>query len=271
MLVKRAMEVYPWNQIAGIRLASAFVVMIWLAIPAIKHIPKQKWGYIVISAVCGIFLPAFLFALAQVKLNSSITGVLNALTPFFTFLIGIFFFKQPTQRMQIIGLLIGLIGSIILILTRNKTGAISINGYALFVVLATFLYGINGNIGKTYLQGIKPIYLTSITVSIAGGLGLIYLLSTNWLEIYQTHPRGNTAIWYAIALGVSSTAIAWILFYRLLQLTSAVFSSSITYFIPIVAVILGALDHETLNPIQIIGMAGIVIGILVLNKSNKKT
>jgi drug/metabolite transporter (DMT)-like permease len=265
MLVKRGLQSFsPW-QVASIRLTAAMTVFFPFALRYFKEIPKSQLPYIVLSGLLSMCIPAFLFCAAQIGLSSSIVSVLNALTPAFTFIVGVFFYHQKSKLMQIVGLTIGFIGSALLIFINAK-GEIAINFSAFYVVIATILYGINVNMVKRYLPDVKALHLTSVAVTASGLLTLPYLLSTDWIYVLNNAPKGKESFFAAVALGVISTAFAQFIFNRMLQYSTAVFASSITYFIPIVAVMWGVLDGEILLSLHFLGMACIIGGILILNK-----
>jgi drug/metabolite transporter (DMT)-like permease len=266
ILVKRGMvALSPW-QVASLRLATAGLALSPIAFKYFKTIPPPKLKYIAIVGFTGLGIPAYMFCAAQLGLSSSLVGVLNALTPAFTFIIGISFFGQKAKGLQMLGLLIGFAGSAILILVNAK-GQVALNAYALFVVAATVCYGINTNLVKKYLVGINPTHMTAVSVTIVGALALIHLLTTDFLTVAQTAPHGWASLAAAVTLGLVGTAFAQIVFNRLLAISSAVFASSITYFIPIVAVMWGVWDGEVLLLWHYLGMACIIGGILILNKS----
>jgi drug/metabolite transporter (DMT)-like permease len=266
ILVKRGLQAFSSWQVASIRLSSAFLALGGLAFFHLKQIPKDKLKYVIFSGILSMFVPAYLFSLAQMGISSSVAGVLNALTPAFTFIVGILFFKQPSKLIQVVGLLIGFIGSALLILVNSK-GEFSLNAYAFCIVIATACYGLNVNILKKHLAGVNPLHMTTVAVSVAGILGLVHLLSTNWLEIVQNAPKGKESLAAAVTLGLIGTAFSQVVFNKMLQYSTAVFASSITYFIPIVALMWGVWDGEILSLWQYVGMAGIIAGILILNKS----
>lgn len=254
-------------QLASVRLTAAMAVMIGFAVSNIRHIPRAKLPFVVISALFSMFIPAYLFCLAQKGLNSSIVGVLNAMTPAFTFIVGIAFFRQKARWLQALGLLIGFIGCTLLILVNAK-GDLSLNAYSLYVMLATLCYGFNTNIVKRHLQEVNAIHLTTVAVSISGLLALTHLLSDlSWVDLSVNTAQGRLSLFAGIALGVIGTAISQLIFNRLLMVSSAVFASSITYFIPIVAVMWGLYDGEVLLPLHLLGMALIIAGILIINKT----
>ncbi|NJN34379.1 MAG: DMT family transporter [Saprospiraceae bacterium] len=259
-----AIQPYP-VEVASIRLASAFLVLIPFALRSIRELPIQQLPYILLSGLLSTFVPAYLFCMAQVGLSSSIVGVLNALTPAFTFVFGILLFKQKSKLAQVLGLTTGFVGSALLILINPK-GELVLNGYAFYVVAATVCYGLNVNMVKNYLPNVKAVHLTSIAVSVSGVFAFIYLLSTNWLTVLTQNPKGQSSFLAAVTLGVVGTAFAQWVFNYMLRYSTAVFASSITYFIPIVAVMWGVWDGEILSFWHYIGMLCIVGGILILNK-----
>ena len=265
ILIKRSLEAFSAAQVASLRLASAMLALIGFAVSHVRQIPRDRLPYVFLSGLFGMFFAAFLFSLAETGLSSSITGVLNALTPCMTFVLGIVLFRQKSNAMQIVGLLLGFVGSATLVLVNAK-GEMSVNHYAFYVIAATICYGLNLNIVKRFLPNVKAFHLSTVSVSMVGLLGLAYLLTTNWLDIVQNAPNGKASLLAAVTLGVVGTAAAQVVFNRMLQNSTAVFASSITYFIPIVALIWGVWDGEVLSVWHYAGMVLIMGGILILNR-----
>ena len=265
ILVKRSLVSFPPAQVVSIRLVAAMVALIGLAVVHFKHIARSKLPYIFLSAMLGIFVPAYLFAFSQVGMSSSVVGVLNALTPCMTFIVGVSFFQQPSNKFKILGLTIGFIGSAILILANSK-GQLSVSSYVFLVIAATVCYGVNLNIVKRFLPEVKSFHISTVTVAISGILSLVYLLTTNFWIIIQTTENGKSSLLAAVLLGLLGTAAAQTVFNRMLQISTAVFASSITYFIPIVAVLWGVWDGEILNAVHYLGMALIIGGVIILNR-----
>ncbi len=268
ILVKRGLQggFSPYD-IASVRMLSAFVCLVIPAFINFKHIPKEKLKYIVLSGLISMFIPAYLFAIAQTQMASSMVSILNALTPAFTFLVGILAFQQPLKKMQSLGLFIGFLGSLILISVNSK-GEFSINQYAFLVLVATLCYGTNANLIKYKLSDIKSVYISSATVAVAGISAIIYLLFSGSIStIYDNalvHPWAFGAI---LLLGAMGTALCQLVFNYMLTLTTSVFASAVTYFIPIVAVLWGVWDGEQLVIWHYLGMVFIIGGVLILNKN----
>lgn len=265
ILVKKSLIAFPPMIVASLRLSSAMIVVLPFAIRHFKLIPKNKLKYVVSSAFLGIGIPAFLFALAQLGMSSSITGILNALTPCMTFLIGILFFKQKSNALKILGLSLGFLGSASLIFFNAK-GELHLNVFCFTIILATLMYGININTTKLFLSDVKPIHISTVSISIAGCFGIIILLTTNFIEILKTNPKAPFSLLTALTLGIVGTAFAQTLFNNLLSKTSAFFASSITYFIPIMALVWGIIDGETLSVWHYFGMILLIGGIIVINR-----
>ena len=230
---------------------------------------KREWKILLSVGFVGSLLPSFLFATAQTRLESSVTGVLNALTPIFTILIGLFIYRQHQPGRVFVGIIVGFIGTAILIMAGSER-AWSINFYAFFVVLATLFYGTNLNLIKYHLADQRALTITSISLAMVGPIALIYLLGATDYTYKIVHVDGAIlSSSYIILLGVLGTAIALILFNKLVQITDPVFTSSVTYIIPVVAVIWGLADGEKLYFMHYFGMAGIILGVYLANKSKR--
>lgn len=255
-------------EVASVRMLAASLVLLLPALFFIKHIPREKMPYIILSTLLSMFIPAYLFATAQVYIKeSSLVSILNALTPAFTFLIGILLYRQPVLKMQVLGLILGFFGSVLLIIINTK-GQLSLNHYAFLVLGATLCYGTNVNLVKYTLSDIKPIHLSSVTVAFTGVFALIYLIFSHsfghLFELVSVNPR---AVGAACLLGMMGTAAAQVVFNKMLSYTTSVFASAITYFIPIVALFWGIIDGEVLSVWHFVGMGLIIGGVFILNKN----
>jgi drug/metabolite transporter (DMT)-like permease len=268
ILIKKGLICYSPIEVASLRLSSAMVVLIGFAITHLRKIPTSKYKHLFFSAVVAMGLPGFFFAYAQtpvVGVSSSISGVLNALTPLMTFVVGIIFFNQPFIKGKIIGLLMGFGGSALLILINSK-GQLNINAYAFFVLAATMCYGINVNYIKRYLADVPSFQLSTVTVTMIGIAVLPFIFFSDIITKYQVSDNHKQAFWAIVALGILGTAVAQIVFNKMLTYTSALVASSITYFIPIVAVLWGVFDGEVLLFWHYAGMLLIIGGVLMMNK-----
>lgn len=266
ILIKKGLDVFSPGQVGSLRLVFAFLFLIAFAVPNIRSVPKEKWKYIILVGVISIMIPAFLFAIAQTKLTSSITGILNALTPLFTLIIGVVIFKFKMKFLQLIGLLLGFVGSISLSFIDSEGGFGQMNYFVLFIVVATICYGAGSNIVKARLSDVNSTVLASLSLLVIGPFTVVYLFSTDFIGRVISIEGSWEALGYIAILGIIGTGLALALINRLIQITTPVFASSVTYLIPIVAVMWGLLDNEKLYLMHYAGMVLIIAGVYIVNK-----
>jgi len=269
-LMKVGMLQLTAYQVASIRMISAGLVLTPFVKKAWQSIPKHQVGKVMLSGLLGSFFPAYLFCMAETKIDSALAGILNALTPLFTLLVGIFFFGLQARMVQIMGTLIGFIGLCMLMIsgTGFQWGNIS---YSLLVLLATLLYGINVNMVGRYMQGIGALDIAALAfVLLIVPAGLI-LISTGFFQLNFSAPEVLRSVGAATLLGIGGTAIASILFYMLVKRAGAVFASMVTYGIPFVAVAWGLLRDEHINSHQVFCLLIILAGVYLVNRKEKPT
>jgi drug/metabolite transporter (DMT)-like permease len=215
----------------------------------------------------GIFVPAFLFATAQTHMDSSVAGVLNTLTPIFTMIVGAIIFKQRFRMLAVVGIMLGFVGTVLLSLSRSGGAITGVNSYALLVVLACLLYGSNLNFIKFSIPDLTAPVITSISLLLIGPLAFTYLFGfTDFVEKFSDQEGAWRAFSYVVLLGFMSTAVATIIFNKLVKISTPMFASSVTYLMPIVVVMWGVLDGEVLQAGHIAGMAAIVGGVYLANR-----
>ena len=269
ILIKNGLTGLAPGEVGALRIVSASVFLLPLSL---KHIWKVNRKQVLLLFVVGMFgslIPAFLFAAAQTRIPSSVAGILNALTPLFTMLLGVLFFAQRLSMKTFAGLLIGLGGTAYLILMGSGEGLKGINYHALLVVMATIFYGANLNLIKFRITDLSARAITSISLLFVGPFAAIYLLFftefTDKLDQQHLWPISSV-----ILLGVMGTALALILFNQLVKITTPVFTSSVTYLIPIVAVMWGLADGERLQLHHLIGMVLIIAGVYLANRRRRQ-
>ena len=268
ILIKKGLVVFSPVQVACLRIFLSMLAMSPLIFSSIKQIKKSDLPVIATIAVIGSFIPAFLYATAQTQLDSSVTAILNSLTPLFTLIIGLFFFKMSFQWAKMIGVVFGLLGAINLVIQTNSNFDVPNYKFALLVIFGTICYGTSINLVKIYCQKIPPIALNVILFSMIGPLaGLLLFATTDFVNVMQTAEGAWQALGYVTLLGVFGTALATIIFFKLAQQTDALFSSTVTYLIPIVALFWGFLDGETIGLSHILGLCLILLGVYLAGKS----
>jgi len=266
ILIKRSLVAFDAGEVGALRMLFAGIVLLPLALLNYKKVKGKNWGVLFIVGFLGSFIPAFLFAKAETHLDSSLAGALNALTPIFVLIVGAILFTQRFSKSQVTGIIIGFSGTVFLVFA-GSSGTTNINFYGLFVVLATICYGFNANIIKFNIKGLNALTITSISLGLVMPLALIYILFfTDITHQVYTDPSARISLFYVSILGIMSTAVAMGIFNKLIQITTPIFSSSVTYLIPIVAVIWGFWDGEVLLMGHYLGMLGILTGVYIANR-----
>ncbi len=267
ILIKQGLKVFSPAEVGSLRVAAASVFLLPFALLRWKELKQGDHLKLFLSGMMGIFIPAFLFALAQTRLQSSVTGILNTLSPMWAVVMGVLFFKQRFKGFAIFGLLVSLGGAIILALARADGDIGGFNAYALLVVLACALYGANVNFLKFNVEGLGSITVTSVSLLLIWPFALIYLFGfTEFTQKLAEQPGAWQATGFIIILALMSTAIANLIFNKLLQISSPLFAASVTYLIPIVSVMWGVLDGEHLYLGHFIGMVAILGGVYLSNR-----
>ena len=267
ILMKRALLVYTPYQVGSLRLFTALLFMLPFIIRHFGIIEKPKIKYLIATGFLGNGIPSILFPLAQTRISSGLAGMINTLTPIFTLIVGMLIFGMKVGRQRLIGLFIGLFGAILLIFFN--TGGIALdstNAYALFVVLATVCYAFSVNILRYKLTKMDALRISGFAIFFTGIPMGIYAFSTDFIPRTIQTEGAAFSLLCIIALGVFSTALSTIFFNQLIKLSGALSAASVTYLIPIVAVIWGFLDHEQLGVFHFIGMASILFGVYVVNR-----
>ena len=262
ILIKKSLVSLGPFEIGALRLSFAAIFLIPFLSKSFKEVKKKDIPILFISGIVGNVLPYFLYPIAQTNIDSGTSGVLTSLTPFFALLIGVFFYKLKATKNNIIGLTIGFSGTAALILFSETNTSSGSNLYGLFVVLATILYGINLNLVKYHLNHLKPITITSFSIVLILPVTLyILFFSTPFIEHVQNFNNHKTEFVYVFILGILSTSIATLIFYNLIKIKDTVFASTVTYLMPIVAVVIGLMDGELVNFYQLSGMGLIICGV----------
>ncbi len=231
--------------------------------------PREKYTTIFLIGLFGSGAPAFLFALSMTKTGSAVNGIINSLSPLWTLIIGYFLFKIEISAQKMFGVIIGFAGAVVLVLGKENADFSIDIVYGLLPVIATFCYGMSTNITKQKLQNQNPIYTTSIAMCMIG-IPAIVLLSFTDAPAKIMSGTAYNALLSVVMLSVFGTLIAWMLFYRLVQRTDALFAASVTYLIPVVAMTWGLLDGELLSALQVGGMALILTGVYFTTLQKQK-
>mgnify|MGYP000496962457 FL=1 len=265
ILIKKGLIGLSAIQLGSLRLIFSAVFLVLIGYKSLFKLTKSQWKYVALTAVFGTFIPAYLFALAETEIDSSTTAVLNSLTPLNTLILGIIAFGVSFKKNQFIGICIGFIGSILLVFNGASNHPEQNYYYAFLVVLASICYATNVNLIKKYLPTVAPLSITTGNFLVLLAPAVLLLYFSGFFDIISA-PEVQISMGYIAILGIVGTGIANILFFKLIQISSPVFATSVTYLIPIVAFFWGLLDHEILTPIQFMGAFIILIGVYLSSK-----
>ena len=270
VLIKEGLVGLTALQVASFRIISSGIILLPIALNSFKKIPSNKLVLVFVSGVLGSLLPAYLFCIAELHIDSSLAGTLNALTPIFAILIGALFFKTNTARNKIMGISISFAGSILLFFAQPTFSENSNIKDVLLVIVATLCYGINLNIVGKHLKEVPSLNIVAVALSSNAVPAAIVLYFTGYFQqdIFEKIILISTV--YTLILGVIGTAAATVIFYMLIKRAGIVFSSMVTYAIPIVAVFWGILYGEQVGWKQIACLLIILTGVYVANKSQNK-
>jgi len=260
ILMKKGLQSFSSAQIGSLRILITFICLSPVAFKHIRKLNRSNILSVFLIGLMGSAIPAFLFPLAETRISSSLAGMLNALSPVFTLLLGIFIYKRKAIKTQIAGIFLGLIGAVGLLYSDS----FSINYYGLFVVLATLMYGFSSN-EVSKVKGLNGIQIAALSFFLTSPIAIIYLLFSDMSAAMHTKDW-LLNLGYIAILAVFGSAVALALFYILIRDTSPVFAATVTYFIPIIATIWGFSDNEQFTLSMLVSMLIIFAGVYIINR-----
>jgi drug/metabolite transporter (DMT)-like permease len=267
ILMKEGLKSFSPYQVASLRMLSAGLILLPFAYKAIQLIPRAKMGLVLLTGFLGNFIPAFLFCIAETEIDSSLAGILNSLTPLFTIIVGVLFFKVNTSWVKVLGMIIGFIG-LSFLLASGKDVSLHNLSFAGLVLLATLLYGINVNLVGRYMQNLGSLNIASLAFAFLVIPSFAVLYFTGFFNYSLHNPALIKSLMASSILGIVGTSIATILFYFLVKRAGILFGSMVTYGIPVVAVGWGLIDGESLSFKQLICLGVILLGVYIVNRGN---
>ena len=269
ILIKKGLIGLGASQLGSLRIIFSSVIIFIISWRKIFIIKRIEWKWITISAFLGSFFPAFLFAFAEKEIDSSVASIINSIVPLNTLILGMIIFKIESTKRQIIGVLIGFFGTYLLISSGLKLNPDQNYNYAGLVILCSFLYALNVNIIKKYLQ-----HLSALTITVGHFTAIIFpailvFLFSGFEFSSLENSEVQTSIFYVFLLALFGTALAKIIFNKLIKISSPVFASSVTYSMLIVSIFWGIVDGEKFSIYQLIATLIIVFGVILTNKKSK--
>lgn len=271
ILIKKGLVGLTALQVGSLRTVFAALFLLLIGIRSLRHIKGKQWKWIAFSGFFGTFFPAYLFSFAETQIDSAIVSILNSTTPLLSMLLGIFVFEAAFIKRKFIGVLVGLAGTTALILSGAAVNPDQNYWYSLLVILASLFYGFNANVIKRHLQTIPALAITTGNFMVIAVPALVVLATTGFFsaEVFSD-PQVHLSLLFVAILGVIGTGLALIIFNKLIQISDPVFSTSVTYLIPIVALGWGILDGENFSAYQLLSGFVILVGVAIVNSRNKK-
>jgi drug/metabolite transporter (DMT)-like permease len=265
ILMKKGLMAFSFLQVAAIRVFFAFIILLPVIVRHIGKLNRSNYKNLLVVSYAGIFFPAFLFALAQTHISSALSGMLNSSSTLFALIVGILFYKSRPLPNQYFGVFIGLIGALSLITGGDFESLFGVNAYSFFVLIATIGYGINVNEVRYKLAGMNGIQITTLSFLLVGPTAGIILFSTNLTAAWQSDWFWQSLL-AVLTLSALGSVISLFVFNNLIRHTSALFATSVTYIIPLFAILWGLFDGETVNLIQVAGIFIVLFGVYLVNR-----
>jgi drug/metabolite transporter (DMT)-like permease len=264
ILIKKGLVGLSPYQLGSLRIVFAALFLLIIGFKTLPKIPLGQWKFIVITSLFGTFIPAFLFSIAQREIDSSVSAILNSLTTLNALLLGILVFKLDYKRNQIVGVCIGLMGSLLLVFNGAIHHPNQNYYYAILIIIASVCYAINVNLINKYLSNLSPLTITTGNFTVMLLPALLILYTSGFFSDIHIEKVQHSVV-FILILGVMGTGIANIIFYKLIQISTPIFATSVTYLIPIIAFSWGMLDNETLTLVQLLGAVIILLGVYLSN------
>ncbi len=269
ILIKRGLVSFSSMEVGALRIAISFLALSPFVWKHLRKVPRSKLIYFILAGIIGNGLPPFLFAKAQTVIDSYMAGVLNSLTPLFTLLIGVIFFGIRTRWLNVMGVIIGLGGAVGL-LTASNGAQLNNIWYGLFAVAAAVCYATNMNLIKQYLSDFNAITITSVVFFLIGIPSVIYLFAgTDFVTTMTNDPKAWSSLGYIAILAILGTAIAMIIHNWLIKQTTALFTSTVTYMMPLVSILWGVADGESFLLTYLLWIVLILIGVYMANRRKR--
>ncbi|MDX1685052.1 MAG: DMT family transporter [Saprospiraceae bacterium] len=260
ILIKKALIGLSPIHVALLRVIITFIAFIPFLLVHFVRIKARQWPYVALVGLIGNGFPAILYATAQTKVLSATAGILNALTPIFTLVLGVMIFKSRMRGHQVLGTAVGFIGAALLFVRDLSLD--SFNSFTLLIVLATMCYGMSVNIVQHRLQDLKPLTIAS------GSFLFVGLICSGWLLVDPIPPLSDQVVLTSVAavtvLSLFSTFLATMAFYRLVQISDALFASSVSYIAPVVALLWGLADGELLDFRHVMALVMVLLGVFLI-------
>ncbi len=273
ILMKWGLISFSPEQVGALRIIFSALVFVPIFFKKLRHYTFREYKILFVYGLFGVGLPPFLYTFAQSHIQSSMAGILNSLVPLWTLVTGLLFFSQSINFKKILGVVIGLTGAIILSMARAGENGLELdlsNAWGLLVVVATFCYGISDNLLKAKLQDYDSKDLAAFAFGLMTLPALGILLTTDMGAFNFENEQVLYSLGAILALALVGSAFAQYLFAKLIQMSNPLFASFVTYLIPIIALLWGAFDGESVGFLHVVGLCIILSAIYFINAKDKR-
>lgn len=268
ILIKKALVSFTPFQLITIRLGLSGLIFLPFVIYKWRQIPWAKWKYFVMIGYVGTLIPFTFYSIGQTKVSSSTAGIINSLTPILTLVMGVLFFNQTINARKVIGVMLGLSGTIFLVWSATHQLGMANLFYPLLIVSATLFYAFNVNMIAKHLQGVNPVLSTAVAFVSTLPPCVIFWLMPGAVINLAGNPQVMLSFFYVSILAILGTVVATALYLQLIQRTSPVYATMVSYLIPISSVLWGTLDGEKLHLGHFIGMGLILGGVYLVQRKS---
>jgi drug/metabolite transporter (DMT)-like permease len=268
ILIKKGLLYFDPLTVSALRISISGLALLPFAIKGLYQLTNKQKVFSVLMGLTGSGVPSFLYPLAQQHIDSGIAGVLNSLTPIFILVTGFLFFGVRYTVLQIGGILIGFMGAALLILFHHSSsGTVSNYLYGLIIVVATLLYGLSNQILVHYLKGLDSIVITSVAFFFMGLVASLILVQTDFLHVMQTNKDSWKGLLYVTLLACLGSALAMVLYNYLAARTGVTFSGTVTYVMPVIALVWSLVDGEKIGLEHLLAMLLILGGVYMVRRA----
>lgn len=238
---------------------SALALMSYITVTGRLPDFLANWKPIFALGVLNAAVPFSLYAFAALRLESGLLAVLNAMAPLFGALVARVWLKERLTRNRILGLCLGFLGILILVYDKLSFNQGAAGWAVLASLLATVFYGIAANFTARYLRGVQPQAVAA--GSMVSATLILLPVAIFW---WPTQLPGLHAWGAALSLSLLCTAVAYLIFYRLLSNVGPSKTITVTFLVPPFGVLWGALLlDEALTAQMLIGMSTVLFGTLL--------
>ena len=268
ILMKRGLESFSSNQVAALRIFLTFIFFLPFIFRQIKKLNRNNFWPLLLVGIVGNGVPSLMFTIGQTEVSSALAGILNSLTPLFTLIVAVAVFKVRASWRNVLGVVIGLAGAVGLIVYGEGLFFSGNLWYSMFIVVAAFCYAISSNVIKEKLANLSGIAVTALAFLMVGPWAGAYLafsdLPAAFVDLEDWRNFGSIML-----LAFFSSFFAVTLFYSLIKHTTTIFATSVTYIIPVFAIVWGILDGEKFQFFQFLWIIVILAGVYLVNTKAK--